>query len=67
MIRLGHQEFFIEPLDQRTTGAAEEEEAGGEHIVYRSSAIIRKHHPPAVNRSAGDFIRGEKMVVGRIS
>uniref|UniRef100_A0A3Q3X460 Uncharacterized protein n=1 Tax=Mola mola TaxID=94237 RepID=A0A3Q3X460_MOLML len=45
MIRLGHEEFFIEPLDQRRTGIAEEEDRR-EHIVYRSSAIIRK--PPSV-------------------
>lgn len=61
MIRLGHEEFFIEPLDQRRTGIAEEEDRR-EHIVYRSSAIIRK--PPAVNQSADDFIRGEKTQTG---
>uniref|UniRef100_A0A3Q3XB25 Uncharacterized protein n=1 Tax=Mola mola TaxID=94237 RepID=A0A3Q3XB25_MOLML len=49
MIRLGHEEFFIEPLDQRRTGIAEEEDRR-EHIVYRSSAIIRK--PPALDAGA---------------
>lgn len=60
MIRIGQEDFFIEPLDQYRTGGGEEEkeEGGRKHIVYRSSAIIKK--PPAVNQSSGDFIRGEK-------
>uniref|UniRef100_A0A8P4G2J0 A disintegrin and metalloproteinase with thrombospondin motifs 2 n=1 Tax=Dicentrarchus labrax TaxID=13489 RepID=A0A8P4G2J0_DICLA len=46
MIRMGQEEFFIEPLDQRRTGEEDEdedeEEGGRQHIVYRSSAIIKK-------------------------
>lgn len=63
MIRMGQEEFFIEPLDQRRPEGEEEEEEGGrKHIVYRSSAIIKK--PPAVNQSADDFLRGEKHTQG---
>lgn len=59
MIRMGHEEFFIEPLNQRSSAGGEEEEEGGErrHVVYRSTAIIKK--PPAVNQSVDDFHRGE--------
>lgn len=56
---MGHEEFFIEPLNQKTTAGGEEkeEEEGRQHIVYRASAIIKE--PPAVNRSVDDFHRGE--------
>lgn len=59
MIRMGHEEFFIEPLNQRSTAGGEEkeEEEGRKHIVYRSSAIVKQ--PPAVNQSVDDFHRGE--------
>nr|XP_046266471.1 A disintegrin and metalloproteinase with thrombospondin motifs 2 [Scatophagus argus] len=61
MIQMGHEEFFIEPLDRRRAGGGgeeeEEEEGGGrKHVLYRSSAIIKK--PPAANQTADDFIRG---------
>uniref|UniRef100_A0A8P4GH31 A disintegrin and metalloproteinase with thrombospondin motifs 2 n=1 Tax=Dicentrarchus labrax TaxID=13489 RepID=A0A8P4GH31_DICLA len=59
MIRMGQEEFFIEPLDQRRTGEEDEdedeEEGGRQHIVYRSSAIIKKQL--AVNQTADDFLR----------
>lgn len=73
MIRMGGEEFFIEPLDQRWGRGAEEERAEGQeegqeeeeeaetgrkHVVYRASAIIKK--APAVNQSTDDFIRGKK-------
>lgn len=60
MIRMGGEEFFIEPLAQRLGqgGARKEAEQGRKHVVYRSSAIIKK--TPAVNQSTDDFIRGEK-------
>lgn len=59
MIRIGQEEFFIEPLNQQRTGGEEEEEkeGGRKHIVYRSSAIMKK--PPAVNQSADDVLRGD--------
>lgn len=61
MIRMGHEEFFIEPLNQRSSAGGEEEEEeegeGRRHVVYRSTAIIKK--PPAVNQSVDDFHRGE--------
>lgn len=59
MIRMGHEEFFIEPLNQRSSsgGEKEEEGEGRRHVVYRSTAIIKK--PPAVNQSVADFHRGE--------
>ncbi|XP_049449163.1 A disintegrin and metalloproteinase with thrombospondin motifs 2 [Epinephelus fuscoguttatus] len=58
LIRTGHEEFFIEPLDRWQTGREEEEgeEGGRQHIVYRSSAIIKKQ--PSANQTADDFIRG---------
>lgn len=60
VIRMGGEEFFIEPLAQRLGGggARKEAEQGRKHVVYRSSAIIKK--TPAVNQSADDFIQGEK-------
>uniref|UniRef100_A0A8C7LAM7 ADAM metallopeptidase with thrombospondin type 1 motif, 2a n=1 Tax=Oncorhynchus kisutch TaxID=8019 RepID=A0A8C7LAM7_ONCKI len=49
MIRMGREEFFIEPLEHRGGGAGEEEGGDGRHhIVYRSSAIKRPH----VNQTA---------------
>lgn len=59
MIRMGHEEFFIEPLNQRSSAGGEEEEEGEgrRHVVYRSTAVIKK--PPAVNQSMDDFHRGE--------
>ncbi|TNM84399.1 hypothetical protein fugu_008577 [Takifugu bimaculatus] len=58
MIRMGHEEFFIEPLNQRSAAGGEEEEEGEgrKHVVYRSTAVIKK--PPAVNQSMDDFHRG---------
>ncbi|XP_054902600.1 A disintegrin and metalloproteinase with thrombospondin motifs 2-like isoform X1 [Poeciliopsis prolifica] len=52
MIRIGGDEFFIEPLKD------DEEEGEGErrHVVYRSSAIIRK--TSAANQTSEDFLRG---------
>lgn len=68
MIRMGGEEFFIEPLDQRWGGGAEgqeegqeeeeEAETGRKHVVYRASAVIKKE--PTVNQSTDDFIRGKK-------
>lgn len=60
MIRMGGEEFFIEPLAQRLGGGGSQGEAeqGRKHVVYRSSAIIK--NTPAVNQSTDDFIRGEK-------
>uniref|UniRef100_A0A674B3R3 ADAM metallopeptidase with thrombospondin type 1 motif, 2a n=1 Tax=Salmo trutta TaxID=8032 RepID=A0A674B3R3_SALTR len=44
MIRMGREEFFIEPLEHRGGGAGDEEGRDGRHhIVYRSSAIKRPH------------------------
>lgn len=57
---MGREEFFIEPLNQRSSAGGEEEEEEGEgrrHVVYRSTAVIRK--PAAVNQSVEDFHRGE--------
>ncbi|CAF97267.1 unnamed protein product, partial [Tetraodon nigroviridis] len=57
MIQMGHEEFFIEPLSQRSSaGGEEEEEEGRRHVVYRSTAVIK--NPPAVNQSVDDFHRG---------
>ncbi|KAG8008356.1 A disintegrin and metalloproteinase with thrombospondin motifs 2 [Nibea albiflora] len=69
MIRLGQEEFFIEPLDRRWTGEEEKEEAeegeeegGRQHIVYRSSSIIKTqlsvNQSEGVNQTADDFLRG---------
>lgn len=67
MIRMGHEEFFIEPLNQRSSaggGEEEEEEGGGRrHVLYRSTAVI--HKPPAVNQSVDDVHRGENAEAGR--
>lgn len=64
MIRMGHEEFFIEPLNQRSTavGEEEEEEEGRKHVVYRSTAVIKK---PPVNQSIDDFHRGENTKAQR--
>lgn len=61
MIRMGREEFFIEPLVQHLGGgggAQKEAEQGRKHVVYRSSAIIKK--TPVTNQSTDDFIPGEK-------
>lgn len=60
VIRMGGEEFFIEPLAQPPGGggAQGEAERGRKHVVYRSSAIIK--NTPAVNQSTDDFFRGEK-------
>ncbi|TKS83449.1 disintegrin and metalloproteinase with thrombospondin motifs 2 [Collichthys lucidus] len=71
MIRMGQEEFFIEPLDRRWTGEEEEEEGeaeegeeegGRRHIVYRSSSIIKTqlavNQSQGVNQTADDFLRG---------
>ncbi|XP_030292867.1 A disintegrin and metalloproteinase with thrombospondin motifs 2-like isoform X1 [Sparus aurata] len=66
MIRMGQEDFFIEPWDRPRSGSEEEEEeeeeGGRQHIVYRSSAIIRKqqavNQSEAVNQTADDFLRG---------
>lgn len=65
MIRMGHEEFFIEPLNQRSAAGGEEEEEGEgrKHVVYRSTAVIKK--PPAVNQSMDDFHRGENTKAQR--
>lgn len=68
MIRMGHEEFFIEPLNQGgAAGGEEEEEEGGgrRHIVYRPTAVIKE--PPAVNQSLEDFHRGESTKVQKES
>lgn len=66
MIRMGHEEFFIEPLNQgRTAGGEEEEGEGRRHIVYRSTAVIKE--PPAINQSLEDFHRGESTKVQKES
>uniref|UniRef100_A0A671TS65 ADAM metallopeptidase with thrombospondin type 1 motif, 2a n=1 Tax=Sparus aurata TaxID=8175 RepID=A0A671TS65_SPAAU len=65
MIRMGQEDFFIEPWDRPRSGSEEEEEeeeeGGRQHIVYRSSAIIRKqqavNQSEAVNQTADDFLR----------
>uniref|UniRef100_A0A674B4R2 ADAM metallopeptidase with thrombospondin type 1 motif, 2a n=1 Tax=Salmo trutta TaxID=8032 RepID=A0A674B4R2_SALTR len=52
MIRMGREEFFIEPLEHRGGGAGDEEGRDGRHhIVYRSSAIKRPH----VNQTADSY------------
>uniref|UniRef100_A0A8C7WJV2 ADAM metallopeptidase with thrombospondin type 1 motif, 2a n=1 Tax=Oncorhynchus mykiss TaxID=8022 RepID=A0A8C7WJV2_ONCMY len=52
MIRMGREEFFIEPLEHQGGGAGEEEGGDGRHhIVYRSSAIKRPH----VNQTADSY------------
>uniref|UniRef100_A0A671XA34 ADAM metallopeptidase with thrombospondin type 1 motif, 2a n=1 Tax=Sparus aurata TaxID=8175 RepID=A0A671XA34_SPAAU len=57
MIRMGQEDFFIEPWDRPRSGSEEEEEeeeeGGRQHIVYRSSAIIRKQQ--AVNQSEAEY------------
>ncbi|XP_076607376.1 A disintegrin and metalloproteinase with thrombospondin motifs 2-like isoform X1 [Chaetodon auriga] len=67
LIRVGQDEFFIEPFDQRRTGGdedkeEEDEERGRQHIVYRSSSIIKKqlaaNQSETVNQTANDFLRG---------
>lgn len=60
VIRMGGEEFFIEPLAQHLGGggAQKEAEGGRKHVVYRSSAIIKK--TPAANQSTDDFVSGEK-------
>lgn len=68
MIRMGQEEFFIEPLNQwSSAGGGEEEEEGGgrKHIVYRSTAVIKK--PAAVNQSIADFHRGENTKAPNVS
>ncbi|CAL8281279.1 unnamed protein product [Arctogadus glacialis] len=55
MIRLGKEEYFIEPLE-RGKKAERGKGRGQEHIVYRMSDIIK--HPTAVNHTAEDFKRG---------
>lgn len=60
MIRMGHEEFFIEPLNQRSSAGGGEEEEEGEgrrHLVYRSTAVIKT--PLAINQSLDDVHRGE--------
>lgn len=71
MIRMGQEEFFIEPFDRQRTGGdeeKEEEEGGRQHIVYRSSSIIKKqlavNQSEAVNQMADDFLRGERTQTG---
>ena len=67
MIRMGQEDFFIEPWDRPRSGSEEEEEeeeeGGRQHIVYRSSAIIKKqqavNQSEAVNQTADDFLRGK--------
>ncbi|KAM9437279.1 A disintegrin and metalloproteinase with thrombospondin motifs 2-like isoform 1-T1 [Salvelinus alpinus] len=58
MIRMGREEFFIEPLEHRGGGAGEEEGGDGRHhIVYRSSAIKRPH----VNQTADSYPQGSVL------
>uniref|UniRef100_A0A8C5FCX4 A disintegrin and metalloproteinase with thrombospondin motifs 2-like n=1 Tax=Gadus morhua TaxID=8049 RepID=A0A8C5FCX4_GADMO len=56
MIRLGKEEYFIEPLE-RGEKAERGKGRGQEHIVYRMSDIIK--HPTAVNHTADDFKKGD--------
>ncbi|XP_031664901.1 A disintegrin and metalloproteinase with thrombospondin motifs 2 [Oncorhynchus kisutch] len=57
MIRMGREEFFIEPLEHRGGGAGEEEGGDGRHhIVYRSSAIKRPH----VNQTVDSYPQGKR-------
>uniref|UniRef100_A0A8C7KUG0 ADAM metallopeptidase with thrombospondin type 1 motif, 2a n=1 Tax=Oncorhynchus kisutch TaxID=8019 RepID=A0A8C7KUG0_ONCKI len=58
MIRMGREEFFIEPLEHRGGGAGEEEGGDGRHhIVYRSSAIKRPH----VNQTVDSYPQGSVL------
>uniref|UniRef100_A0A674B5B1 ADAM metallopeptidase with thrombospondin type 1 motif, 2a n=1 Tax=Salmo trutta TaxID=8032 RepID=A0A674B5B1_SALTR len=58
MIRMGREEFFIEPLEHRGGGAGDEEGRDGRHhIVYRSSAIKRPH----VNQTADSYPQGSVL------
>ena len=65
MIRLGKEEYFIEPLErgkEAERGNEEQgKERGQEHIVYRMSDIIK--HPTAVNHTADDFKRGDSLTI----
>jgi hypothetical protein len=58
MIRLGKEEYFIEPLE-RGEKAERGKGRGQEHIVYRMSDIIK--HPTAVNHTADDFKKGDTL------
>ncbi|KAF7206779.1 A disintegrin and metalloproteinase with thrombospondin motifs 2-like, partial [Nothobranchius furzeri] len=62
MIRMGGDEFFIEPWDQWSPGEQQQEEGGQKHIVYRSSAIIKKKsavsQTETFNQTTKDFVRG---------
>lgn len=53
MIRIGGDEFFIEPLKDDE----EEDEGVRRHVVYRSSAVIKE--PSADDRGSEDYLRGE--------